>query len=312
MKKILFLILVLLFAYEGMAQFSHVTVFSKEATPFYLILNGVRQNEQAQTNIRVEGLTEQYYQVKVIFADQKIPVLEKKYLPVVDPDGKNGHVTYVITEKKGNLKLKYYSFTPAIDMPPPTPEVVVVSYNTTPMPEIVFTETVTTTTTGHPNQAGININVNDFGVNASIQINDGQNQVGTTTTTTTTTTTQTIQNAGVEVHHNEMDVYPQDYDECQPMNGMDFNQAKTAIKAKSFAESKLTMAKQISSSNCLTSDQVRDIMEVFSFEDSKLEFAKYAYDYCYDPNNYWKVNDAFDFESSIDELNEYLNGPGRR
>lgn len=312
MKKILLFLIVLSIHLDGISQFSHLTVFAKEATPFYLILNGVRQNEQAQTNIRVEGLTEQYYQAKIVFANQQIPAIEKNYLPVVDADGKNGLVTYVISEKKGKLKLKYYSFTPAIDMPPPTPEVVVVSYNTTPMPAIVYTETVSTTSTQNPNQAGININVNDFGINASVNINDGQNQVGTTTTTTTTTTTQTVQNAGMNVYQNEMDVYPQDYYECQPMRGMEFSQAKSAIKAKSFAESKLTIAKQISSSNCLTSDQVREIMKVFSFEDSKLEFAKYAYDYCYDPYNYWKVNDAFDFESSIDELNEYLNSPGRR
>ncbi|MBK9515283.1 MAG: DUF4476 domain-containing protein, partial [Flavobacteriales bacterium] len=44
----------------------------------------------------------------------------------------------------------------------------------------------------------------------------------------------------------------------------------------------------------------------FSFEDSKLDFAKYAYDRTYDIGNYFKVNDAFTFESSMDELNEFI------
>ncbi len=312
MKKFLFLFIIVLLSFESIAQYSSITVFAKDPTPFYLILNGVRQNEQAQTNIRVDGLTEQYYQAKVIFADQQLPSIEKNYLPVVDPDGKNGLVTYVISEKKGKLKLKYYSFTPTLEMIPPTPEMCVVSYNTTPMPEIVFTETVTTTTSQNPNQAGININVNDLGINASIQINDGQHQVGSTTTTTTTTTTtssQSIQHAG-GIHQNDYNEYNQ-YEACYPMEMRDFHNAKQSIKDKSFAESKLTLAKQISSSNCLTSDQIREIMTLFSFEDTKLEFAKYAYDYSYDPQNYWKVNDAFDFENSIDELNEYINGPKR-
>ena len=45
---------------------------------------------------------------------------------------------------------------------------------------------------------------------------------------------------------------------------------------------------------------------MFSFEDSKLDFAKYAYERTYDIDNYYKVNDAFTFESSVDELNEYI------
>jgi hypothetical protein len=47
-------------------------------------------------------------------------------------------------------------------------------------------------------------------------------------------------------------------------------------------------------------------MQLFTYEDSKLEFAKYAYDYTYDIDNYFMVNDAFEFETSIDELNEYI------
>ena len=46
---------------------------------------------------------------------------------------------------------------------------------------------------------------------------------------------------------------------------------------------------------------------LFSFEDSKLDFAKYCYGYTYDLGNYYMVNDAFDFESTIEELNNYIN-----
>ncbi|HNQ83646.1 MAG TPA: DUF4476 domain-containing protein, partial [Bacteroidales bacterium] len=52
--------------------------------------------------------------------------------------------------------------------------------------------------------------------------------------------------------------------------------------------------------------QVKEIMKLFSFEESRLEFAKYAYGYTYDLSNFYIVNDAFSFESSIDELNKYI------
>ena len=91
-----------------------------------------------------------------------------------------------------------------------------------------------------------------------------------------------------------------------PMAHSDYESAKSTIDGKSFESDKLTIAKQIASSNCLTSQQVKGIMGLFSFEDSKLDFAKFAYSHTYDKGNYYKVNDAFQFSSSTDALNQYI------
>lgn len=48
-----------------------------------------------------------------------------------------------------------------------------------------------------------------------------------------------------------------------------------------------------------------------TFEENKLTIAKYAYTKTADPNNYFQLNDAFTFESSIDELNAYINANRR-
>lgn len=42
-------------------------------------------------------------------------------------------------------------------------------------------------------------------------------------------------------------------------------------------------------------------------ESDKLEYAKFAYNYCIDKNNYWEINDVFNFSSSVDKLNEYIS-----
>ena len=57
---------------------------------------------------------------------------------------------------------------------------------------------------------------------------------------------------------------------------------------------------------CFSAAQVKAMMGLFSFEESKLDFAKFAYDRTHDIGNYYKVNDAFSFESSIEELNEHI------
>jgi hypothetical protein len=91
-----------------------------------------------------------------------------------------------------------------------------------------------------------------------------------------------------------------------PMNGVMFEQAKESIKSKPFEDNKLQIAKQVLNTNCMTSAQVKEIMNVFSFEDNRLDFAKFAYGKTWDYNNYYSVNDAFKFSSSIDELNAYI------
>lgn len=79
-----------------------------------------------------------------------------------------------------------------------------------------------------------------------------------------------------------------------------------SIKSKSFDDSQMSQARNIIKSKCMTSNQIKQILQVFSFEDSKLEIAKFAYQYVADKNNYYVVNDVFDFSSSSDELNDYI------
>ncbi len=54
-------------------------------------------------------------------------------------------------------------------------------------------------------------------------------------------------------------------------------------------------------------DEVKDICMIFSFEESKLDFAKFAYTRCTDRNNYFKVTEVFSFSSSTEELNAYTS-----
>jgi hypothetical protein len=55
-KNLLTLLLLFLLS-AGIAQpIGHLTVFSEDGDKFFLVLNGERQNNIAQTNIRVEDL----------------------------------------------------------------------------------------------------------------------------------------------------------------------------------------------------------------------------------------------------------------
>ena len=137
------------------------------------------------------------------------------------------------------------------------------------------------------------------------------------TTITTTTSTTTITSGTYEIAASEEPVAEERQDplpgysggtNCDyPMSDDRFTNARNSISSKDFEDSKLTIALQVIKSNCLYVSQIKQIMMLFEFEDTKLEFAKEAYNYTYDINNYYELNDVFDFESSTEELNQYIN-----
>jgi len=294
MKKITFLAFVLVSLFST-AQESRLTIFSEDGDAFYVILNGIRQNEEPVINIAIDYLVHEYYDTKIIFADKSIPELEKRHLMVVDVDNKRGEFVYKIKTTKRGKKLRFYSFTPFQDILPPPSNVAVIHYNAVALPPIqTITQTTTTTSSGNGDQINIGVGVNADGTNVGVGIN--VNTGSSTTTTQTTTTTIGTSNDVVIVEDTG----------CYAMSRSDFNQALASIKSKTFSDSKLTLAKQITKGNCLTSAQIAQITSLFDFEDSKLEYSKFAYSYCFNPENYWKVNNSFEFESTIEELNEHI------
>lgn len=153
------------------------------------------------------------------------------------------------------------------------------------------------------------------GVSQSMDVNTPEETIKTRQTVTTQTQTQTVwqENAPVAAPRPTPapprpapapDPIP--VNRCYPMAPQDFNAALNSIKSKSFSDTKLTLAKQILSTNCITAMQARAMAQEFTFEADKLAFAKLAYASTVDKNNYFQVNDIFDFESSIEELAEFI------
>lgn len=79
-----------------------------------------------------------------------------------------------------------------------------------------------------------------------------------------------------------------------------------AINEESFSSSKMNVAKQATRSRLISSSQVAQIASMFSFESDRLAYAKYAYSFTYDKYNYYLVNSVFSFNSSKNELNQYV------
>ncbi len=304
MQKLFYALTATLLSFNLMAQpvpVGHLTIFSEDGDKFYLVLNGERQNNVAQTNLRVEDLNQPYYNAKVLFTDNTLLEISKNYLPITDAYGHFMDVTYKIRkDKTGKPKLNFFSMVPVQQGFIPASNVTVVHYGQPTPPPVATGTTVTqttTTTVGTP--AGVNVNVG--GINMGVTITDPtMTQTHTTTHTTTTTHTDAPpvpRNPGPPVAVG-----------CRGNSCMapsDFQSALESLKKQSFEDTRLSSAKNIAGRQCLTAAQIIQVCNEFSFEDNKLDFAKFAYSHCTDTKNYFKVNEVFQFSSNIDELNAF-------
>jgi len=191
-----------------------------------------------------------------------------------------------------------------------------------------------TTTTGQTQtnvnmgQNGANMTIKDpeMGVDINLNMNvpNGQGNVTSTTTTTTTTSSSSTVNGKPVNNEGPMKHKPQPKPEPKPqpkpepdrnhhsdgcyaaMPAGEFAEAKDQVQKASFADDKIRIAKQITEANCLSVAQIKEIAKLFSFEDNKLDFLKFAYDFTFEKKKYYMVNDVLNFSSSKEDLDNYI------
>jgi len=310
------------------AQNCNAVFFNQDGTRFHVVLNGILQNINYETNVKVTDLKfEGSYKVTINFEDATQASITKSIYMM---DNNTEYSFEVMKNKKGVYVLRPSGMV-AITQAPTTPSQSVVVYSTTPPTTIVsapaattnvnITETTTTTTTsgttGNQENVSMGVNMGGVGMNVNVNINDGGMNTGTnvqsTTSQTVTTTTVTSSSAGsyndgmtTNPVHEAIPVEATSSGCYQAIPTSDFSAGKKSIENQSFADTKLKVAKTFTKNNCLSVIQIKEVIGLFSFEDGKLEYAKFAYDYCADKKNYYQVGDAFTFSGSVDELNEFL------
>lgn len=89
---------------------------------------------------------------------------------------------------------------------------------------------------------------------------------------------------------------------CHPMGRAAFQQLKSSLQQVAFESTRLNTARQAISGNYLEVSQVRELMDLFAFEDNKLEIARECYPLTTDKNEYYKLQEAFAFASNKESL----------
>ncbi len=326
MRK-LFLISAFIFCsiIPSIAQVASATIFSENGEKFWVVMNGVKQNVAAQTNVKLTGLTEAYYKLKIIFEDETLAALDED-IRTTDVDEKPLDCSYVIKKNtKGKYIMRVSNFQPAKGSTEPKGDQVSVpvhqdqqqsnqgSNNGGTTTTTVTHQTTTTGTNSNPNNGNVGMSVNDglggnvnFSMNVSGMDANGSSSSTTTTNTTTTHSSSTSSSSSQPTENNTSPAAASN--KCMyPMNSSTFGNAKKQVEGQSFEENKLQVAKQVLKANCISTSQIKEILGLFSFEKTKVDYAKFAYDRCTDQGDYFNLNDAFSFSSSVTELNDYIN-----
>ena len=331
MKFLAFLFLSLVF-YSANSQVASATVFSEMGEKFVLYLNSEPMNETPKSNVKMSGLTSEFYQARVDFEDASLQDCSTSNFAVQF----NADVTYIVKKnKKGEYVIRFHSQTggsspdeaqnDGIDEGKRIADVdnqgSASPSNQQRQSAIGNSSSVTTTTTtttsqgsaqpkGESVNVGMNINGMSMGINMNIpedNLSGGSSNTTVTQQTTTTTHSSTSGSSSQTNNNSQVSSAGNPGSDCRyPMSSGSFNTAKESINSKSFEDSKMTVAKQVAKANCLSCNQIKEILSLFSFEESKLTFAKFAYDFCYNKAEYYTINDVFSFESSIDDLNKYI------
>ena len=177
MKKILltnvFAILAIL---SGIGQqTSNLIIFASDPTPFYAIVNGIKQNAEPQTNVKITGLSNNQNHVKVVFADGVAADIDKNFYF----ESMNVEVTARIVSTKKGYKLRYFGEV-AMGQAATNDQQVQIVYHTVEAPatnNVVIDETVTTTSTTTTTNTVNDSEVNSMGTNISISDNsDGMQE----------------------------------------------------------------------------------------------------------------------------------------
>lgn len=306
-------------------------------------MNGIRQNDKAESNVKVTGLSPNI-SVRIEFEDKALPQIKQNMFlegglehtakikrdlkkqvklryfgqtPITNSNDGISTVAYHTTEnpvQNNNANVNVNTNASG-------------SGNVQNNGNTTITTTTTTTTTkantGTNGNENVNVNINMGGVGINMNVNgmgagmdmSGGNMNSTTSTTVTTTSSSSSSSSNSsstgeqsqgKTNTTQMSNTPVKAACTMAMSQASFDKMKQSVESKPFSETKMSTAKVATKNSCLSVNQVMSICKLFSMDEDKLTYAKFAYDYCVDKANYYQVSEVFSFSATTEEFNKFL------
>ncbi len=306
------LLLILLLSQVALFAQSNLSIFNNNGQQFYVVLNGIRQNSKPETNVQVGQIKNGSYAVKVIFADDKTPDIDKNFMIDAPYD-----ITARIIFKKGKGKLQLIGQEPthgviqeAVVYRPSDAAVYSDAVITQTLPvqtttTIQTTGTSTVTNTDPNENVNLNMNLSVGGVNVNLNANASGTGVGTSTSVSETSTTSSSSVSSSSSTISTTSTQGHTVNCTQTMNRLEAFKAE--LQDQSFEDDRLEALKLGLNKTCLTTAQAAQLLDLFSFDENRLEAAKYLSDRLTDRESAGELAKKLNFDSSKMEYRRYIS-----
>ena len=275
---------------------SEIEVFSEVGDAFTLYLNQVPINAEPAPRV-LATVDPGFYQLRIDFVEAGRPDVYKNNFGAEAGMRSTGKITL---NRKGQFVVRAFGFAPMSSTPTqPEPTATAPAVSNSGMQSNVSLSATGgvqgSTTTDQVNMnVSIGGNVLPGGVNMNVQMSATESWSTTETTTQSTTQSWGGQESAPVAATAEM-------------SGLDFQDYLRAIQSKDFEDSKMSTAQApLKAGAMLSSAQIAEVMKAFDYESTRLEFAVFAHGKCVDAHNYYKTHGSFEYELSIDDLNDAI------
>ena len=93
----------------------------------------------------------------------------------------------------------------------------------------------------------------------------------------------------------------------EALNDSEVEAIKSQLLKQTLDKKRVLIAKLAINEYCLSANQIRDVLSLFTMDKYKLDVAKFAYGHCVDRINYGRVKDAFSMTGTKALLDNYIN-----
>jgi len=101
-----------------------------------------------------------------------------------------------------------------------------------------------------------------------------------------------------------------DYAYCRNlMSSREVDRLIQTIRSRDSERTRLSIARDVVSSGSIRAEDLKRLLQQFDYENTQVEFAKFAYEYVCDKEHFYYIYDLFRSDSSVQELERYA---GRR
>lgn len=122
---------------------------------------------------------------------------------------------------------------------------------------------------------------------------------------------QTVYHSGREVTEIKIESHPGKHpgriENIPAMSRTQFDRLLKMVKEENFDSNKNTLLSMVAGKNRFSTDQIRQIVELYSFDSGKVEAIKMCYPTTVDPENYFTLLSALDFSSGKNELKKFID-----